>query len=616
MEIGIRKGESLVLALTVVITLGIAGCSSGGGDSAAGGTATSANLKDALYSTLNNAPVVSSTLSSQTLTAIAGATVNYMQDVTGVAGFGAGKILAASATTDASGVASFAAPAGSYTAQISGTPIDLVAGENAAYFSSETVSSSGGKAYQADQYAFSITSAISMGNVTVQVYQTDSAGTVDWGSYTTSVNPWAGSAGASTRNPIVYSKSATPTTTLTDTQNVELFKGYYRVVITATPTTATDSIATYIGPVITVAGGGATVSTPVSLVAPSKAPSLTLQDTTGAALAGYRVDFYESTNKILIGTTITDASGVASIGAPSGTTGVIAKIYNNAVPAAFQGVYVFSDINTTSAAILKQFTVAGQVQPNAGSLDATDALDVVALTNSGLGRWADATVASTAATPGTGVYQLTLFGGTTSALNYKLVASGVKGYPDVTKTSIALNNAALTGQNIAVAPGGLILGKIQTEGKQDISGVTVGVYGTSEDGVIEQVVIPATTNLTGDYSIEVPYGTYFLLVNGAVTDGIVISAGAVTYQKNLTQFTMTGQVSKNLGSTTAGANAASVLIGFSTATTSSLGVYTINIMEGKNWVCMAPSAVNDPTYGAACTLNVLVDKDTVAAARL
>ncbi len=616
MKIGIRKGVGLVMALTAAITLGMAGCSSGGGDSAApaGGTATSANLKGALYSTLSTAPVVSSTLSRQTLTAIVGATVNYVQDVTGVAGFGAGKILVGSATTNASGVASFAAPAGSYTARLSGTPNDLVAGENAAYFSSETVSSSGGKAYQADQYAFPITSAISMSNVTVQVYQTDSAGTVDWGSYTTAVNPWALTAAASTRNPIVYSKSAAPATTTTDTQNVELFKGYYRVVITATPTTVTDSIATYIGPVITVAGGGATVSTPVTLVAPSKAPSVTLQDTAGAVLAGFTVDFFESTNKIRIGTATTNASGVASIGAPSGTTGVIAKIYDTT--AAYKGVYAFSDINTTSAATLKQFTVDGLVQPNAGSLDATDALTVYALTNSGLGRWADnATVALVAATPGTGVYQLTLFGGTAGAQNYKLGAISVKGYPDVTKTSIALNNAALTGQNIAVAPGGLILGKIQTEGKTDIAGVTVSVYGTSADGIID-LVNAGVTNATGDYSIEVPYGTYFLLVNGAVTDGIVISAGAVTTQKNLTQFAMTGQVSKNLGSTTSGANAASVLIGFQTATTSSLGVYTINVMEGKNWVCMAPSAVNDPTYGAACTLSVLVNKDTVAAARL
>jgi hypothetical protein len=454
-----------------------------------------------------------------------------------------------------------------------------------------------------------------MGSVKIDVYQTDSAGNVDWGNYTTAVNPWALSAGPSLRNPIVYSKTTSGLAgATTDTENVELFKGYYRIVITATPSVAANSIATYISSVITVAGGGATVSTPVALAAPSKAPSITLQDTTGAALANYTVYFYESTNKILIGTATSSALGVASVGAPSGTTGVLAKIYNGAT---YLGVYAFSDINTTSAATLKQFTVQGQVQPNSGTLDATDPLTVYALTNSGLGRWADnSAVASVAATPGTGVYSLTLFGGTTAALNYKLGASSVKGYPDVTKTSIALNNAALTGQNIAVAPGGLILGKIQTEGKVDIAGVTVYVFGTAADGVIEQAVSSVVTNATGDYSIEVPYGTYFLLVNGAVTDGISISAGAVTYQKNLTQFAMTGQVSKNLGSTTAGANAASVLIGFQTATTSNLGVYTINVMEGKNWICMAPSAVNDPTYGAACTLNVQVDATTVAAARL
>ena len=183
-----------------------------------------------------------------------------------------------------------------------------------------------------------------------------------------------------------------------------------------------------------------------------------------------------------------------------------------------------------------------------------------------------------------------------------------------TKTSVAVTNASLTSQNIAVAPGGVILGKIQTEGKLDLASIRVSVYGASADGVIEEVA-SMQTNSTGDYSLEVPYGTYFLLANGAVSDGIGISAGAATYQKNLTQFSLLGQVSKNLGNTTAGANAASVLIGAQSATTNSLGVFTFNVMEGKNWICAVPSATNDPTYGYTCNLNVLVDASTVAAAR-
>lgn len=612
MKIGMRNSFMLMISIVIAIILVVSGC--GGGDSISSSGGTSTNLKGALFSILNPVPVVSNTLLRQNAgSPINGAQVSYVVDQTGIAGFGAAKITVATATTNSNGVASIAIPAGAYTAQFSGLPTDLVAGENAAYYNSETVTASSSKNYRADQYIFSITSPVALSSLTIEVYQTNSAGVVDQGSYSNSVDPLTGNVASSIHDPIVYNKTTTLSSVTTDAEIVELFKGSYRAVIRATPVLSTDSLAVYISNVFTVTGGGVTASTPVALAAPNKAPSITLQNTSGAGLASYGVSFYEAANKIFLGTVSTNASGVASIGVSGSVTSVIATIADNT--AAYKGVYVFNDINTSITATLKQFTIAGQVQPSVGSLDALDPLSVYARTNSGLGRWADnVNVASVSATPGTGVYTLTLFGGAASVLNYKIGASSVKGFPDLTKTSVAVTNASLTSQNIAVAPGGVILGKIQTEGKLDLASIRVSVYGASADGVIEEVA-SMQTNSTGDYSLEVPYGTYFLLANGAVSDGIGISAGAATYQKNLTQFSLLGQVSKNLGNTTAGANAASVLIGAQSATTNSLGVFTFNVMEGKNWICAVPSATNDPTYGYTCNLNVLVDASTVAAAR-
>lgn len=603
------------LFLAILLSIAIISCGGGGGDGG-GTTTTSSNLKAALYPTLNTAPVVSSTLLRQTAAGIANAKVNYVVDQTGVAGFNAAKITVASATSDVNGVASFAVPTGTYSAKLSSLPADAVTGENAEYYATETVTASGGKSYQTDQYSVAITSPFPLASVQVSVYQTDSTGKVDWGSYTNAVDPVTGIVASALRNPIVFDKTTTMvgTATTSTIENVELFKGYYRIVVRGTPVTPANALAPYISTVITVAGGGGTQNHAAALLAPSKAPSITLQDTTGAPIkTGYTVNFYESTNHILLGTADTDLiTGVASVGAPTGVTSVVAKIYAPTT-AAYQGVYVFSDIATSSAMILQQFTVAGQLQPSSGALDTTAVPTVYALANSGLGRWADTEVASANATAGTGVYSLTLFGGTTAPLNYKLSARNVTGFPDVTKKVVAVSNPT-AGQNITVAPGGVILGRLQTEGKADLANVLVSVFGTAADGIIE-LVNSQLTDATGNYSLQVPYGTYFLLVNGAVTDGLTVSSGTPTVSKNLTQFAMTGQVSKKIGSTTQGASGATVFAGFQTATGSSLGVYTINVMEGKNWICAAPSAVNDPTYGYSCNLNVLVDAASVAAAR-
>jgi len=611
----IRNASVVLFTISLASSFFIVGCG-GSGDAASGGAPS---LKSALYSILSTAPVISNTLQHQTSVGIPGANVSYVADKTGVAGFGAAKITVASAVSDVNGNASVAVPADTYTAQLSTLPADLVTGENAAYFAAETVTASGVKSYKADQYTVPITSPSPLLSVEVSVYQTDSAGNVDWGSYTKTVDPVTGAVTSSRRNPIVYLKT-TPIAggALTDTEVIELFKGNYRMVIRATaaaavPPAVTPVLAPYISPVITVAGTGATVSNPVTLAAPSKAPTITLKDTLGAPITtGYTVEFYESTNQILVGTAITDpVTGTASVGAPSGATGIVAKIFAPAGP--YSGVHVFSDINVTSSATLQQYTVSGQLQPSSGTLNATAIPTVYALADSGLGRWADSQVASVAATAGTGVYSLTLFG-SSPALNYNLLASNVTGFPDVTKLSVAVGNAPLSAQNITVAPGGLIMGRIQTEGSSPLANVTVSVYGTAADGIID-LVNSQVTDVNGNYSLQVPYGTYFLLVNGAVSDGISVSAAAPTVSKNLTQFVMNGQVSKSIGSTTQGASGATVHAGNQQATTSPLGVYTISVMEGKNWICAMPSAANDPTYGYACNLNVLVDAASVAASR-
>jgi hypothetical protein len=502
-----------------------------------------------------------------------------------------------------------------------------VAGSNAPYTTSESVSADATKNYQADQYTWNVTYSAGLSSVALLIYQTDTAGTVDWGNYTKIVDPINGSVGSGVRNPVVYFNNVTGLAgATTNSQSVELFKGNYRAVIIATPSTGTTPIATYLGSVFSVAGTGLIASAnAVTLAAPTISPAVTLLNTGGTAVAGISVAYYETSNKMYIGSATTDGTGTATIGAPTGTTGVIAAI-TTGTPT---GGYIFNNLATSASVTLQQYTVTGSIKaPTGMSLDATQTPQVYAQIDSGLGRWnsVDYTdVATATATAGTGAYTLTLYGAKTgtSAIKYKIGVrtaggnDGVLGYPGVSKTSVALSNAALTAQDINVAQGGVVMGYVHTEANAAVA-ATVSIYGTSADGVIDLVASASTGSpVAGVFTIEVPNGNYFMMVNGAVSEGVSASTGSL-YYKDLTRFTLDGRVTKTSGAISSAAANATVRIGAYTAATNSLGAYSISAMEGKNWTCVMPNwtaAPTDITYSAACTLNVLVDAASVAAAR-
>ncbi|HEY0721722.1 MAG TPA: hypothetical protein VGE50_10780 [Gammaproteobacteria bacterium] len=566
---------------------------------------------------MQTVPLISHTLTRQDGSAIQNAAIAYGLQKSGVAGFNVAAIGAAIATTDSSGVATVAVPADSYTRQIGNTPSDAVVGEHSPVSYATTVNGNGEKIYHADKYTFDVTSNVSLDSVTLEIYQTDAAGKINRGTGDYVVQPMGGTIAPDVRAPLVFTKTRLPGAAQSTSIDAELFEGTYRVALRATATNASTRIATYISPVITVTGQGAIVPTPVTLTAESgNELTVILNDHDAAPLEGRNISFRDRSTRILLDNKITNANGVASVMVGTNLSNVIAEV-SDAANTGTVAVYQFNNISTTSTTVLlRKRTITGRIAPVAGAALDNSAAIVGASLNTGLGVSYDrdnlAGAVLTSA-DGSGTYSIDLFGAPGAGLSYKLRAANVTDMPDVTALQVTVADSDLTEQNITVAPGGLILGKITDEDGSDLAGVTVAVYRIEADGK----PIPfseVTTDSNGEYTAKVAYGKYLLLVNGAVSDGIVISSADTTFIKNIKRYHLSGRITKNQEGTAFSATSATVYAGTQSAVTDGNGVYSLTMMEGKNWICARPST-NDVSFGYTCKLNILVNDASVAATR-
>ena len=185
MKSNIKFKRILGIGLVAIGAVLLSGCP-GGSSSSGGGGGTSTDLKGALFPTLSPATSVITTVLSQARDLIGDTDVTYTQNVAGIAGFGSGQ-LGGSGTTDLRGkpkvgVTSFTVPAGTYTARLEVKDTEALSpasGVQSTYSTIETVSGSGSvKTYQTDKYSMVINAPVTMKEVTVLIYQTDSIGNI------------------------------------------------------------------------------------------------------------------------------------------------------------------------------------------------------------------------------------------------------------------------------------------------------------------------------------------------------------------------------------------------------------------------------------------------------
>jgi hypothetical protein len=256
----------------------------------------------------------------------------------------------------------------------------------------------------------------------------------------------------------------------------------------------------------------------------------------------------------------------------------------------------------THSATLTRYTVSGHVKAPAALVQPYGS--VTATVKPNLGAFWDAQISgspvTTTITDAQGTYVLPLISG-----SWSLQAVTLTNLANSAAVSLSVNNANLTAQDISVNAGGVISGNIQDQTKINIPGVQVAVY--TQDSSHTQVGT-ATTDAGGNYSIAlVPFGTYEVFANGALTQGVAVSSSAATKTLNLTQFAISGRLTDSVlapvvGSVTWG-------LGGNAVTAGALGTFTINVMQGLNWFLFQPPTGS--SLGFAYELNALVNADTI-----
>ena len=585
----------LMLALAMLTVVAACGGGGGGGGGAAGGgggggtTTVETNLHPVFYRTLDNAPVVQITLKRQNGAVIASNNITFDTRIETTGNRIVGQWT--TATTDGNGKASVALPAGTYPLYITeptGTP-------TGALNDTLTVTADMAKTYQASQQQWNITSPKNMSGLAISIIQTDASGNINAG---TELRPLDEEVLFTTQTITAVGGATSASFT------TELFQGTYRALIVATPTSTLDTIATYISPVFTAAGAGATETQNHTLKVSGNIVKLTLKDGANPVANGlYQMRVFDRTTRIMLGSSMT-TSGVATV-ATGDFTDVVSVITSpGSFPTSLYAIHGYT-ASASHAADLVMSTIDGKVNPTSGTLQVNDTNAVVqAKINSGTGDYFDKTIASMFAlnsapvsTTGTGVYQIKLFEG-----NYILSAKNVDTFPDSQKLPITVSTVPMTGQNINVSVGGVITGRVQDVAKNDIAGVVI----TVKDATTNDTLGTATTAANGSYTISVPYGTYNLFANGAVTRNLVVSAANQTVTQNLTRYTVQGRLVDSAG----GGLAGTLTWGGGTLTADALGTYTINIMQGENWVWFTPPT-NKPSIGFE-NAAVLVDANTIA----
>ena len=582
-----RTHKLLLMAALAMLTV-LSACG-GGGDGGETGPPVATNLHAVFFRTLTNAPVQSVILLNQIGTPIAGNAVTLDTRVDSTGNRLAGQVI--TRTTDAaSGRADFALPTGTYPVVIS-APAGTF---NIGGFNDKVTVANGITTYQTSQQTWNV-STPSATFLSITIFQTDASGNLDRG---TTLRPL---------NPQVLSTFLTSTIGKDTWQfTTELFKGTYRAVIRAVPLTG-SSIAPYVTPasaLITAAGNGATETVPtITMNTGGSLLDLTLFDGLSTAISStvtpYRVDVFDKASLLLLGSASTNTLGNAAV-QTGDITDIVAIVTNTtSTLTGVEAIKAFT-VSPTTPVLLHKFAVNGSVvPPTGGALDAADTtISVTATTNPQFGiEFFDKTMAGSISAPVSplGIIQnLKVFEGT-----YTLSAR-INKFPDSDKPAITVSGADLTGLTINVRPGGVITGRIQDQSKIDIANVFVVVT----DATTNDPINSAISSTQGTYTVGVPFGTYNVFVNGAVTRNFVVNTDTVT--KNFTQFNIQGRLTDSLGGGLAGA----VLASGGNATAGGLGTFSIKLMEGENWVWFTPPA-SSPSLGFAFEPAVLIDANTI-----
>jgi hypothetical protein len=497
----------------------------------------------------------------------------------------------ATANANASGVATIVLPAGSYpivvdpnlgrTAALVGTLNDTLA-----------ISANMTGTWQTSKQNWTVTSPTGkpFSAVAVEIFQVDAGGAALYGADT--LYPL---------NPLVL--TATPAVPGGSQQSItfttELFKGSYRAFITATPVATTDTIAPFETAVFSAAGGGATETQAIQLASGGNVVSLKFMEGAAVMLDSQigNVSVFDAGSLILLNQG-TSTNGVATL-----STGVVANVI--AIVSGPGGEIMAAASYTASpthSATLTRYTVSGHVKAPAALVQPYGS--VTATVKPNLGAFWDAQISGSPVTANItdaqGTYVLPLISG-----SWSLQAVTLTNLANSAAVSLSVNNANLTAQDISVNAGGVISGNIQDQTKINIPGVQVAVY--TQDSSHTQVGT-ATTDAGGNYSIAlVPFGTYEVFANGALTQGVAVSSSAATKTLNLTQFAISGRLTDSVlapvvGSVTWG-------LGGNAVTAGALGTFTINVMQGLNWFLFQPPTGS--SLGFAYELNALVNADTI-----
>ena len=549
---------------------------------ACGNSGPTTNLKPVFFRNVPTAPVVTLTmLRHDGITPLTRANVTFDARAMFDGWLKVGRT--ASASANASGVASIALTQGSYPMYINPQTANVGSFNDLLDISADT-----SRTYQTSQQSWTVTSPKAFSAIEIVVYQTDGNGRALVGTTSTSSYPMVLDI-----TPAVAGGNAT-----TATFTTELFKGSYRAMVFATPVTSTDTLEPFETSLFSPAGGGATETQTVALKSAGNLVSLHLSDGPAPVPDNQiaSVGVYDASSLFLLGSSRT-TNGVATV-----NTGDVTNVMV-VVTAAGDGHALVIKPYTASPTLsdtLTRYDVTGHVKPP-GSATITGGGpygNVTAALQTGLGDFWDKSIASVpgsaAITDAQGTYDLKLFAG-----SYSLKASNVPSLPPSSPVSLSVS-AAVPAQDINVAAGGTITGAIQDAAKTGIAGVNIAAYDSNHLSVTS-----ATTDATGNYSLLVPYGTYELIASGAITSGVSVNAASGT-TVNLTRFQVTGRLTDSAQNAVAGR----IYWGGGNATASTLGTYTINVMQGLNWFLFTPPATS-PSLAFQYETQALVTGDTV-----
>ncbi len=549
----------------------MAGC---GADKKSDSLNIQTNLKPVLNQSLPAVPVVTLNLKRADSTNIEGADLRLRIEN------GNYRVTAARGLTNVDGNLSLSLASGTYELEVNGV------NEVADFTTSITVTASATQFInlQAERHSFAMDAGQAIDETDLKVYQAMSDG--------------------SSQRVFRDNNRTLGGAVNSNTVPVEMFPGSYFATAKAVMTAGGDTPLVKTGMLTSVAA--ATPTSTMDLSIAGIAIVITLQDAAGAPLQNHDILVYDKAVNIRLATETTDASGVATVVLGAATNTALLMEDNNGE------VIGIKDLGTVSAAANPTYqlhAVSGVVLPPTGSvLNATDTATITVRLNSSLAasldELANANISRNdiAMSPGSGVFTVQLLDGA-----YTFGAEGVEGFPSVTDATVTLATADIADQNIHVDLGGVIRGTLLNEASAPVTGLSVAVL--SNNSLLDtntRWIAGDVTDANGTYAIEVPYGTYDILVEGAITRDITVKAAANDKVVDLTRYAVSGRVTDATG---AGLVADVEVLNGDATTSDALGVYTLNVVQGINQLCFTTD------FGMACEFNVLFDDKTVASFR-